>query len=153
MDCNSTRRHKDGFTLVELILAVAVMMILTSIAYPSYKSVIEEQKMNQAIADISRLGLALENFFYRNGSLPKDLSGLGDPIDPWGNKYQYLNISLVKGKGGLRKDHKLVPINTDFDLYSMGPDGNSTPPLTAKGSRDDIIRANNGSYVGKAEDY
>jgi general secretion pathway protein G len=46
-----------------------------------------------------------------------------------------------------------VPINTDFDLYSMGPDGRSAPPLTASDSRDDIVRANNGRFVGIAADY
>ena len=53
----------------------------------------------------------------------------------------------------VRKDHNLVPLNTDFDLYSMGPDGESASPLTAKASRDDIIRANNGSYIGTATNY
>ncbi|MCG6963484.1 MAG: prepilin-type cleavage/methylation domain-containing protein, partial [Acidobacteria bacterium] len=37
--------------------------------------------------------------------------------------------------------------------YSMGPDGKSQPPLTAKASRDDIVRAGNGSFVGVAIDY
>jgi general secretion pathway protein G len=46
-----------------------------------------------------------------------------------------------------------VPINTDFDLYSVGPDGNTQPPLTAPVSRDDIVRANDGRFIGKAEDY
>jgi len=46
-----------------------------------------------------------------------------------------------------------VPINTDFDLYSMGPDGRSAPPLTAKHSRDDIVRANDGAFIGLASDY
>jgi hypothetical protein len=50
-------------------------------------------------------------------------------------------------------DHSLVPINTDFDLYSMGPDGRNSPPLTAKHSRDDIVRANNGAFIGVASDY
>ncbi|MEE8148540.1 MAG: hypothetical protein V3T24_13110, partial [Longimicrobiales bacterium] len=52
---------------------------------------------------------------------------------------------------GARKDKFLVPINSDFDLYSLGSDGKSTPPLGAKASKDDIIRANDGSYMGIAE--
>jgi len=46
-----------------------------------------------------------------------------------------------------------VPLNTDYDLYSQGPDGQSVSPLTAAKSRDDIIRANNGDFIGTAEDY
>lgn len=55
--------------------------------------------------------------------------------------------------GKKRKDKSLHPLNTDYDLYSMGPDGRSVSPLTAKASRDDIIRANNGGFIGVAEDY
>jgi general secretion pathway protein G len=35
----------------------------------------------------------------------------------------------------------------------MGPDGRTAPPLTARYSRDDIVRANNGAFVGVAADY
>ena len=73
--------------------------------------------------------------------------------DPWGNDYQYLNIAKEKGKGKLRKDKNLVPINSDFDLYSMGPDGSSVAPLTARASRDDIVRANDGGFVGLAGNF
>jgi general secretion pathway protein G len=62
-------------------------------------------------------------------------------------------MSTVKGNGKKRKDRNLVPLNSDYDLYSQGPDGNSVSPLTAAASQDDIIRANNGGFVGKAEDY
>lgn len=63
-----------------------------------------------------------------------------------------------KGGGGgpkaqPRKDHNLHPINSDYDLYSMGKDGKSVSPLTGGPSRDDIVRANNGRFVGKAADY
>ena len=46
-----------------------------------------------------------------------------------------------------------MPINTDFDLYSMGPDGKSVAPLTAAFSQDDVVRANDGSFIGVAKDY
>jgi general secretion pathway protein G len=75
--------------------------------------------------------------------------------DPWGNAYHYLRINGgdAKGKGKMRKDHSMVPVNSDFDLYSMGPDGQSKPPFTAKASRDDIVRAGDGGYFGKASEY
>ncbi len=52
-----------------------------------------------------------------------------------------------------RKDHFMVPINTDYDLYSMGADGKSLAPLTAKASQDDIIRANDGLFIGRASEF
>lgn len=54
---------------------------------------------------------------------------------------------------GARKDRFLVPINCDYDLYSMGPDGETTAPLTARKSRDDIIRAGDGAFVGPASEF
>ena len=46
-----------------------------------------------------------------------------------------------------------MPINSDFDLYSTGPDGASVAPLTAEPSRDDIVRANDGAFIGLASEY
>ena len=53
----------------------------------------------------------------------------------------------------MRKDRFLIPINTSFDLYSMGKDGKSAAPLTAQASQDDVIWANDGSFVGLASQY
>lgn len=52
-----------------------------------------------------------------------------------------------------RKDRFLVPINSDFDLYSMGPDGRTKATLSAPVSRDDVIRAEDGAYYGLAEKF
>ncbi len=52
-----------------------------------------------------------------------------------------------------RKDRFLVPINSDFDLYSMGKDRESVAPLTAKKSHDDVVRANDGAFVGLASEF
>ncbi len=56
-------------------------------------------------------------------------------------------------RGQVRKDRFLVPINSDYDLYSRGKDGRSVPPLTAQQSRDDIIRANDGGFIGLASEF
>jgi general secretion pathway protein G len=47
----------------------------------------------------------------------------------------------------------LVPINSTYDLYSMGKDGKTKAPITAQDSRDDIIRANDGLFIGLASDF
>jgi len=97
----------------------------------------------------------IDKFFKDNGRFPDSLEEIYGEVslDAWGNPYQYLNHDKAKGKGKLRKDKNLVPINSDYDLYSMGPDGKTASPLTASMSKDDIIRARNGLYVGVAEDY
>jgi general secretion pathway protein G len=59
----------------------------------------------------------------------------------------------LKNKGQARTDKNLVPINADYDLYSMGKDGKSDSPLTANDSLDDIVRGNNGAFIGVAVNY
>lgn len=145
-----------GFTLIEVVLAIALLSLLASIAVPSYMGFAERGRVAQAISDMGRIQLAVERHRLNNSDeFPASLAEvqLDTLKDPWGRPYEYLNISLAKNQGELRKDKNLVPLNTDFDLYSKGPDGASQKPLNAEASRDDIVRANNGAYVGKAEDY
>ena len=52
-------------------------------------------------------------------------------------------IAGTNGKGGLAKI-ATDPINSKFDLYSMGKDGVSQTQLTNKDSLDDIVWANDG---------
>ena len=148
------KREQHGFTLLELVIAVIVAGLMAAIALPVYSGAIQRARIAQATADMSRIEPALERF-RANGVLPPNLAAVGMDtlIDPWGNPYRYLNIEAGVNRGAVRKDRNLVPINTDYDLYSMGKDGISRPPLTAKPSRDDIVRAGNGAYMGLAEDY
>jgi general secretion pathway protein G len=44
-------------------------------------------------------------------------------------------------------------VSTDFDLYSMGKDGKSVAPFTAQASQDDVVRANDGAFVGLVANY
>jgi general secretion pathway protein G len=87
-----------------------------------------------------------------NGNLPATLAVVttGSILDPWGNPTQYVDI--VSG-GSPRLDAFLAPLNTTFDLYSMGKDGLSQIPLTAGESWDDIVRGNDGTYLGLASAY
>jgi len=145
-----------GFTLIELVLAVALVSLLATMAVPAYSQFAERGRVSAAISDMGRIQLAVDRHRLNNSDeLPATLAevGLDDLRDPWGRPYQYLNIALAENPGQLRKDKNLVPINTDFDLYSRGSDGESRPPLNAGPSRDDIVRANNGAFVGKAENY
>ena len=47
----------------------------------------------------------------------------------------------------------MLPLNTDFDLFSFGPDTQSLPSITALVSLDDVIRADDGGFIGLARDY
>lgn len=149
-------RRQRGVGYLELMLAGALAAILLAIAVPTYSSYLNRAKTRQAIADMQALEQQLKLYEVQSeqGALPAALAdiGIAVPVDPWGNPYQFLNLAGAN-RGQMRKDRNLVPINSDYDLYSMGPDGRSVPPLTAAMSRDDIVRAGNGSFVGIAADY
>ena len=144
-----------AFTLVELVLVVAIVAILTTIAIPSYSSYVDATNVAQAKGDIVQIELTIARFVAERQVFPDTLSDLGNGAftDPWGRPYQYLNLDNIHGNGHARKDKSLVPINSDYDLYSMGKDGLSAAPLTAKPSQDDVVRARNGAFVGLASDF
>jgi general secretion pathway protein G len=150
--------RQTAFSLVELLTVVAVIGALAAIAIPSYQSYIERTKRSQAIQDLHVLSLAIEQYYTANAGYPPNLAALGGspPLtDPWGNAYQYLGINVKPppNTGAVRRDKNLNPLNSDYDLYSMGPDGLTQKQLTAAKARDDIVRAGNGGFIGTAADH
>ena len=143
-----------GFTMMELMLTVLLIGVLFGLATPVYQSYRERIRVSQAVQDIAALGAAMERFALDNRAYPETLDeiGAGGRLDPWGRPYVYYNVE-ANGRGGARKDKRLNPLNTDFDLYSLGKNGVSKPQISQKDSVDDIIRASNGRFVGKAADY
>jgi general secretion pathway protein G len=149
------RSLSDGFTVIELLITVAIILTIAAIAIPNYLAAVEEAKVARAIGDIHAIGNGIIGYEATNRQYPATLAviGFGENLDPWGQPYQYLDFTGVKGKGAMRKDRFLVPINTYFDLYSMGKDGKTVAPLTAPVSQDDIIWASDGAFVGLASDF
>lgn len=146
-----------GFGLIELMITLVVAALLLSIAVPAYDRFVDRAKVARAIGDVGTISIEIGKFQLRNNNaLPNTLDELGVdvPLDPWGTPYSYLNIVAAgPGNGAFRKDKNLNPLNSDFDLYSSGEDKDSKGPLSAKASRDDIVRANNGAFIGLGEDY
>jgi general secretion pathway protein G len=152
---NRRSRNGQGFTVLELLIVVAVLLTICAIAIPNLMAAMDQARVARAVGDIKTLEDEIALYETINGILPDDLSQVGyaNYHDPWGNPYQYLNHATMKGNGKARKDRFLVPLNSDYDLYSMGKDGDSVPPITAKTSQDDIIRASDGSYLGLASQF
>jgi general secretion pathway protein G len=80
-------------------------------------------------------------------------ASLDAKVDPCGRPYQNFNLRTSKGNGQPRKDKKLAPLNSDFDLYSVGPDGLTAASLANNNSRDDVVRARDGGFLGTAEEF
>ena len=146
------------FTVVELVAAVAIVATVAAVAAPVYGGIEQKVRVASAIGDMGQIEIAISRFLTKdNGALPANLAtvGLNTLNDPWGNPYQYLKIEAIPetGIGAVRKNRNLIPINSDYDLYSLGKDGKSDSPLTATESKDDIVRASNGAYLGLAGDF
>ena len=170
------RRAEAGFTLIELLVVLVILGLLAALAGPRVIGYLGGAKSDTARLQVENFKSALDLYRLDTGTYPTTQQGLGAlvrnpgsvagwkgpyidspnlPVDPWGNPYQYLaiDISPAPNRGSVRKDKNLNPLNSDFDLYSMGKDGESVEPLTAKKSHDDVIRANDGSFVGLAVEF
>ncbi len=140
---------------------IAIIGTLAAIATPNYLSYRERARYVLAIKDLRMLSTRIDLYNAEHNEYPRNLAEIGYAgfRDPWGNPYEYLKIDGAEpgrdgfSPGAMRKNRSLVPVNSDYDLFSKGPDGRSRPPFTAAPSQDDIVRANNGGYYGRASDY
>ena len=116
-----------GFTLLELLVVVAIIGLLVGFVAPRYFGQIGKSEVTAARAQIDALGKALDQYRLDTGHYPSTEQGLDAliqrpqnepkwsgpylrksvPLDPWGRPYQY----RAPGEKG------------DFDLLSLGKDG------------------------------
>ncbi len=127
MPRRSKTGHANGFTLVELLVAIFIVGLLATIVVINVLPSQKKAMTQKARADIAILSQALETYRLDNFSYPDAGQGLtmlvspptgaaGSqneayikklPKDPWGRPYQYVN----PGRSG------------PFDIYSLGADG------------------------------
>lgn len=127
------RKNDKGFTLIEVILVVVIIVSLSAMVFPRIVGRSEKAKISIAKSDIeSNIATALKLYELDNGNFPTTNQGLAalrkkssaspvptnwngpyiekDPIDPWGNAYIY----VAPGKNKI-----------DYDLSSKGKDVSS----------------------------
>jgi general secretion pathway protein G len=125
------RLRPQGFTLMEMILVLAIIGLLVGLGVSKMVGVTNGAKITRAEADISSMSTNLLRYETANGRLPTQEQGLealvNRPVngpapkrwsqimqpsalnDPWENPYQYRNPGKKNTSG--------------YDVFSMGPDG------------------------------
>jgi general secretion pathway protein G len=150
---------KFEYTVFEVMTAILIICCLAAVGISFYHKYQNEAHIRLAITELKIIEKKIVNRVKKQGKLPEDLSdiGLDKIVDPWGRPYKYLKIygneEIKAGKIKPKKNEFQYQLNTDFDLYSVGKDGDSADFLAANISRDDIIRANNGNFMGMVSDY
>lgn len=122
------RRRGIGFTLLELLVVMAIIGMLAAYVGPKYFSQLSKSEQNVAKAQIEAFAKALDAFRLDAGRYPTTAEGLNAlmtrpvnvrtwngpylakeiPLDPWGHAYLYKNPG-TRGR--------------DFDIVSYGSDG------------------------------
>ncbi len=126
------RRHRSGFTLIEILVVLIVLAILASLVAPNIFRNVDTARDATARTQIEMLGAALDAYRLDNGRYPTTDQGLAAlftaptadpkpanwrgpylrkqvPPDPWGRPYVY-RLPATGGKPG-------------FELISFGADG------------------------------
>jgi type II secretion system protein G len=102
---NPTQRAtRHGFTLMELLVVVAILVVLAAVAVPSYFTYVDYSKKQAARTSAQAIGQAVEAYHAATGNWPQSLQELTQTspaglkatlrpenlIDPWGQQYQYV---------------------------------------------------------------
>lgn len=97
---NKNKHWQKGFTLVELMIVVAILGILGSIAYPAYTQQMLKSKRSDAFVGVQQVAQLQEEYFNRHMSYADGFITLGYTSSPIKSPNQAYNISLTVEPAG-----------------------------------------------------
>lgn len=114
-------KRTNGFTLIEILIVVAIIGLIASIVTPNLLSRFEGSKSEIAKAQVETLSAAVQSFYIDMDHCPATLAELIKLNDPkW--RGPYLSKSEVPTDPWKREYQYKCPGEHDrFDLYSLGP--------------------------------
>ena len=143
------------FSLIELLLCMAVIFILMSFSIKVMSLSIKRAKTIRCISEIKNIQTAIDSYkdeYKRESPDQFEALNINTVCDPWGTAYNYQNYKMIPN-GKRRKDKNMNPLNSDYDLWSNGPDRKTAFQINSAFGRDDIVRASDGQFIGTADDY
>ena len=111
------RINRNGFTLVELMITVAILGVLSAVAIPAYSNYMNRAKQSDAIIGLKAAQMAQEQFFSENNEYSKKidiLPGFDDATE---------DNSYTKGVYTLTATADTDPANPSFTITAAWNDG------------------------------
>lgn len=94
-----TALRQWGFTLVELMVTVAIIAILAAVALPAYTDYVVRGKLAEATANLADMRVKLEQFYQDNRNYGSTAAACGVPV-PTGAAAKYFSYTCNWGAGG-----------------------------------------------------
>jgi general secretion pathway protein G len=117
------RGRQCGFTLIEILIVVAIIGLIATLIAPNLIGRFERSKEEITKAQIEMLSSATQSFMLDMGRLPNTLDELVNSTDPkWRGPY-LSKQRLPKDPWGRDYQYKCPGDHGPFDLYSLGPEG------------------------------
>ena len=106
-----------GFTLIELMIVVAIIGVLASVAYPSYKEYVARSRRAEARAVLVAAQQWMERFYTENFRYDKNSAGVA--VTDATQFPSRFSVSPVPGQGSPMNDIAVVVTNNVRDVYSV----------------------------------
>jgi general secretion pathway protein G len=132
-------RSDDGYTLVELLVVLAILGFLAAIAAPQVFKYLDSSKVSVARTQVESLASAIDLFRLDVGRYPTGQEGLAalvtapPEIQGWSGPYVKKRASLIDPWGRTYK-YRAPGQHGAFDIYSSGPDGEENGESSAIGN-------------------
>jgi len=111
---------QKGFTLIELMIVVAIVAILAAIALPAYQNYIKRSKVTEGVVAADACKASVSEYVASMNTLPADVTAAG-----CGNttKSQYVtSLTYAGGTGAITVTYKSVGTGVDTQTYVLTPD-------------------------------
>jgi type IV pilus assembly protein PilA len=79
---NIHKSTQQGFTLIELMIVIAIVGILAAIALPAYQDYTVRAKMSEALANLAESKTSVSEYYATNGYMPSDSDAAGINSNP-----------------------------------------------------------------------
>jgi type II secretion system protein G len=127
-----SRERQRGFTLVELMVVVAIIALIASIVIPNYVHARAQASVVDSIANMKQIAVALESYYADNQCYPgsSGCAASGATVNPnlfGGSPNNYLNITPVNDMG--RQPYNYSDLRTDPDSYRIDDPAKYDPSL------------------------